>query len=141
MKRVLVVDDEAPVARLVSAALKRVEIEHTLDYCSDGAQGRARAAQGGHDLIILDLAMPFMDGVAALEEIKRNPKSSRIPVVVLTAMRDSALHARVTELGAAALVTKPCKVGELGAILRIALSEEGSSARGKGATLRPMGPG
>jgi len=139
MKRILVIDDEPPVARLVSAALKRVEIEHTLDYSSDGAQGRAKAARGEHDLIVLDLAMPLMDGIAALEEVRGNPKSSGIPVVVLTGMHDRALHDRVAELGAVVVITKPCDVHELGTILRSALGEKPPFSRGKGAALRPMG--
>lgn len=139
MKRVLVVDDDAPVARLVSAALGMVAIEHTLDHCSDGAQGRTKAAQGEHDLIVLDLGMPLMDGVSALEEVRANPKSRGIPVVVLTGMSDPELHAQVSALGAAALIMKPCGVQELGAVLRTVLEDKPPFARGKGATLRPIG--
>ena len=139
MKRVLVVDDEAPVARLVATALKSVEIEHMLDHCSDGAQGRMKAAQGGYDLIVLDLAMPFMDGTAALEEMRRNPKSRAIPVVVLTGVLEREVHNRVAELGVAALVTKPCDVKQLGTVLRSALAAGPSLTGGKGSALRPMG--
>lgn len=119
MKRVLVVDDDPSVARLVSAALARADVQHKIDYCSDGGQGRAKAAQGGFDLIALDLHMPFMGGVEALEEMKRNPKSAGIPVVVITAQQDPALHAKVKELGAVATVTKPFQMWDLVSIFRL----------------------
>lgn len=86
MKRILVIDDEPVVAQLIGLALQKANLEHTLDYCSDGGQGRVKAAEGIYDLIALDLAMPLMDGIAALEEIKRNPRSASIPVVVITGM-------------------------------------------------------
>ena len=119
MKSILVIDDDPSIARLVSAALDKTDVTHRIDYCSDGGQGRAKAAQGQYDLIALDLAMPFMDGVEALEEIKRNPKSAQIPVVVITGLKDPALHAKVEQLGAIATVTKPFKVWDLVSIFRL----------------------
>ena len=124
MKKVLVIDDEPPVARLIAAALKSAGVEHSLDYCSDGAQGRAKAAQGQYDLITLDLHMPLMGGVEALREMKRDPKSAHIPVVVVTGQHDPAFHKRVMELGAAALITKPFQIDQLGTILGQVLAGE-----------------
>jgi CheY-like chemotaxis protein len=118
MKRILVIDDDPPVARIVKAALDSVKVEHALDYCSDGGQGRAKAAQGGYDLICLDLSMPFMDGFEALGEMKRNPKSAQIPVVVITGEQEPEIHHRVMELGAAAVFTKPFEPVHLGHLLQ-----------------------
>jgi CheY-like chemotaxis protein len=117
MKKILVIDDEAPVARLIGAALNSAGVEHTLDYCSDGGQGRTKAAQGQYDLITLDLHMPLMGGIEALREMKQSPKSAAIPVIVITAQQDSAFHKRAKELGAAAVVTKPFRPDDLGSIL------------------------
>lgn len=133
MKNVLVIDDEASVARLVEGALKAANIEYHLDYCSDGGQGRALAARGQHDLITLDLAMPFMDGLEALEEIKRNPKSSHIPVIVLTALHDTSMHDGARALGATDVVTKPFDLWELVTIFRLVLA--------RGEVEPPTGPG
>jgi CheY-like chemotaxis protein len=119
VKRVLVIDDEPFVARLITEVLKASNLECDVDYCSDGGQGRAKAAQGEYDAISLDLAMPLMDGIEALEEMKRNPKSAHIPVVVVTGQRDPALHQRAMELGAAAVVTKPFDFWELGNTFRL----------------------
>jgi len=118
MKKILVIDDDAFVARLISAALQDADLEHAVDYCSDGGQGRLKAAQGGYDLISLDLAMPLMDGVAALAEMKQNPKSAHIPVVVITGHKDPTLHQRVMEMGATALLTKPFRAEEVSAVFR-----------------------
>ncbi len=133
MKRVLVIDDELSVARLVRAALQAADVEHTLEFCTDGGQGSTKAAQGEYDLVTLDLAMPFVDGVSALEEMKRNPKSARIPVVVVTALTDRALHRRARELGAAAVITKPFELWELVSVLRLVLAG--------GEVQPPSGPG
>ncbi len=124
MKRILVVDDDPPVARLIAAALKAAGVEHTLDYCSDGAQGRAKAAQGRYDLITLDLHMPLMGGVEAIREMKRNPKSAHIPVIVITAQKDPAFHKQAMKFGATTLVSKPFKIEELRTILGRVLAGE-----------------
>lgn len=124
MKRILVVDDDPPVARLVDAALNAAKVEHSLDYCGDGAQGRAKAAQAQYDLITLDLHMPMMGGVEALREMKHNPKSAHTPIVVITGQQDPVFHKRVMRFGAAALVTKPFELEALGVVLSKALAGE-----------------
>ena len=112
------IDDDPPVARMIEVALEMARVEHVLVYCSDGGQGRAKAAQGGYDLICLDLAMPFMDGFEALGEMKRNPKSAQIPVVVITGAQEPEIRHRVLELGAAAVFTKPFEPVHLGYLLQ-----------------------
>jgi len=122
MKRILVIDDDPPVARIVKAALDIVKVEYALDYCSDGGQGRAKAAPGGYDLICLDLSVPFMDGFDALGEMKRNPKSALIPAVVITGAQEPEIRHRVMELGAAAVFTKPFEPVCLGHLLQHTLA-------------------
>jgi two-component system OmpR family response regulator len=122
MRKVLVIDDDPAIARLVGAALEKRKLDHDLEYCGDGGQGRLKAAAGGYDLIVLDLAMPFMDGVAALAEMRRNPKSRAVPVVVVTALTDPALHQQVRDLGAVAVITKPFEHWELADAVRLVLA-------------------
>jgi len=124
MKKILVIDDEPPVARLIAEALNAAEVEHTLDYFSDGGQGRVKAAQGDYDLIALDLAMPFMDGIEALTEMKQNPKTANIPVIVVTGVTDPQLHQKAMALGAAALIVKPFRTRELADTFEQVLSGE-----------------
>jgi two-component system copper resistance phosphate regulon response regulator CusR len=142
MKRILIIDDDPPIARLIGAALKAEGVEHAVEYCRDGAPGKIKAAQDEYDLITLDLNMPLMDGFEALEEMKSHARSADTPVVIVTAEDDAATHLRLRESGAAAVVTKPLSVEDLGALLGKALSgqpiEEGAGPAGD-ADLRGMG--
>lgn len=122
MKRILVIDDEPVVARLVGAALSAAGVVHSVDYCNDGGQGRVKAVTTPYDLIVLDIAMPLMGGVEALSEIKRDPRSAETPVVVLTGLGDPLLQHTVLDLGAAALIRKPVQSQDLGALLNRFLS-------------------
>ena len=122
MRRILVIDDEPPIARLIGLVLKGAGVDHQMDYCSDGAQGKIKAAQGEYDLITLDINMPLMGGVEALQEMKRNPKSAATPVVVVTAEEDAELHRRLMEAGAATVITKPVDADGLGKQLSSVLS-------------------
>ena len=131
MKKVLVVDDQPTVVRLIDATLKKIGVEYVLDYCSDGAQGRLKALQRPYDLIILDLAMPFMGGLEALAEIKRDPKTADVIVVVITGIKEPAQHREAERLGAAAVVTKPFEIEEFARILRLALERQIKPLRGK----------
>jgi DNA-binding response OmpR family regulator len=134
MKRILVIDDEPVVARLVGAALAQAGVAHNVDYCNDGGQGRLKAVATRYDLIVLDIAMPLMGGVEALSEIKHDARSAETPVVVLTGLGDPLLQRTVLDLGAAALIRKPVQAQELGALLDRLLSTQPDD-------LRPLGPG
>jgi CheY-like chemotaxis protein len=118
VKKVLAIDDEPYVARLLRKVLKDAWGEDVeLDWASDGGIGRLKAASGEYDLITLDIAMPMMGGLEALEEIRRNPKSAHTPVVVITGLEDPHLAADAHSLGADAFVRKPFSAQELGRII------------------------
>ncbi len=70
--------------------------------------------------------MPFMDGFEALGEIKRNPKSAQVPVVVITGEHEPEVHQRVMKLGAAAIVIKPFEPLYLAKVLQQVLAREES---------------
>jgi DNA-binding response OmpR family regulator len=124
VKKILIIDDEPPIARLIGIALKSAGVDHTVDYQRDGALGKIKAAQGDYDLITLDINMPLMDGVEALQEMKANRTSADTPVVVVTAEDDAALHSRLMDAGAAAVATKPISVEDLGQLLAKVLAGE-----------------
>jgi len=142
MNRILVIDDDPIISRLVKAALDIAKVEHGIDYSSDGGQGMVRTSKGGYDLICLDLTMPFMDGFEALEEIKRKPQSAQIPVVVITGVQETDVHQRVMALGAAAIVTKPFNPTEFADVLQQVLAGEKPTppqSRGPGGGMRHLG--
>jgi CheY-like chemotaxis protein len=124
VKRVLVIDDEPAIAHLVRASLKTASLPCHVEYCSDGAQGRQKATQGGYDLITLDRNMPRMGGIDALKAIRRDPRSANIPVVVITAQKDDGFERLALDLGATVVLAKPFRPHQLGGTLRDILSAD-----------------
>jgi two-component system, cell cycle response regulator DivK len=60
------------------------------------------------DVIVMDLAMPNLNGIAATQRLKRDPRTRRIPVIVLTGFAFRAIEQGALEAGADAFLTKPC---------------------------------
>ena len=78
--RILVVEDDAPLASFLS---KGLEAEYyAVDIASDGDDARCMALENDYDLMVLDLNLPKMDGIAVLHAIR--PKKPSLPVLVLT---------------------------------------------------------
>ncbi|KPK61909.1 MAG: hypothetical protein AMK73_07355 [Planctomycetes bacterium SM23_32] len=84
MKTVLVVDDEADAVEFVKAVLE--DDETKLVSARDGELGLKAAREQRPDLVVLDVQMPKKDGFTVLAELKQDPATSSIPVVMLTAM-------------------------------------------------------
>ncbi len=81
-KKVLVVDDDQSAVAFVQAALEPEKCEVT--GAGDGLAGLARARQEPPDLIILDVYMPHQPGFYTLKDLKADPKTKAIPVIMLT---------------------------------------------------------
>ncbi len=119
--RILLVDDEPRIREFVSRALSAAG--YAIDFACDGASALQQAAGGSHDLIILDLIMPGMDGRAVLTEImRRHPDQA---VLVLSCLDDVATKVACLELGAQDYLTKPFSLAELLARVRARLRAEG----------------
>jgi YesN/AraC family two-component response regulator len=101
MKRILIVDDEPVVRRLISLYLRGRFI---IEEAEDGEKALTKAAGGGYDYVITDVNMPRMDGLSLLGEIKR--LSPRTAVIVMSALGE--LYAAVAmERGAHTVISKP----------------------------------
>ena len=74
---------------------------------NSGAQGLLRAAESQPDAILLDVMMPGMDGPTTFRELRKNPKTASIPVLLLTAKVQSSDQRRFADLGVAAVLFKP----------------------------------
>jgi DNA-binding response OmpR family regulator len=111
---ILVVEDDARVARLVARGL--TEAGHRVDLAEDGDEGLARAESSAYDLIVLDVMLPELSGI----EVAREVRSAKVqtPILMLTA-RD-AVPDRVLGLDAGAddYLTKPFALEELLARVR-----------------------
>lgn len=123
MSRILVVEDEAKIARFVELELTHEGYE--VDKAADGRSGVDAALSGDYDLVLLDLLLPQLNGLEVLRRIRRERD---VPVIVLTA-RDSVMD-KVAGLDAGAddYVTKPFAIEELLARIRVALKRREATA-------------
>jgi CheY-like chemotaxis protein len=117
--RVLVADDDPVNRELIVEVCRSEGFDATGVETGDQA---LEAAQGGHyDLLLLDAAMPGMNGLQVCRALKANPDTATLPVMIVTASLEDAVRDRATELGAAAFVTKPFRVFELSQRMRAAV--------------------
>ena len=79
----------------------------------DGEEAIARATSAKPDVIIMDLAMPRMDGVTAIQRLKEERRTRAIPIILLTAYGERAIALGAIEAGAAVFLTKPCPPEDL----------------------------
>lgn len=118
MSKILIIEDEAKIARFVELELKHEgnEVEKALD----GRSGLDMALQGNYDLILLDVMLPGLNGMEVLRRIRMEKD---VPVIMLTA-RDAVMD-KVSGLDAGAddYITKPFAIEELLARIRVALKK------------------
>ena len=112
----LVIDDEPQIQRLLTISLEANGYRVTTT--GTGQEGLAIAAQRRHDIIILDLGLPDMRGIAVLKQLR---EWTQTPVVVLTVLDEEADKIEALDSGADDYVTKPFNSGELLARLRAAM--------------------
>ncbi|MGD9689907.1 MAG: diguanylate cyclase [Phycisphaerales bacterium] len=124
--KVLLIDDSAFVHKLLAARLKYEHLE--LLCASSGAEGLEAARAQHPSAILLDLEMPDLDGFGVLRELKGDPATATIPVVILSGTSDSDAKVTAFDLGATDYVSKaldlPGDVAELRARLRSVLRLE-----------------
>jgi len=116
---VLVVDDCEDNRDLFATVLRAAGF--VVSTANDGVDGLAVAARERPDLIILDLAMPKMDGFAVLE-VLRQQETIDAYVIVISALGDRPTRARIEALGADDYLQKPCTPREL--VARVAAAFE-----------------
>lgn len=82
MAKILVVEDEKPLSDILGRALKKAD--YTVKFAYDGEEAVVLAKEMSPDLILLDLILPKINGFKVLEQIKKDPDVSHIPVIVLS---------------------------------------------------------
>ncbi|MEI7590498.1 MAG: response regulator transcription factor [Deltaproteobacteria bacterium] len=116
MKKILIVDDEKDIVELISYNL--IKEGFSVVTAFDGNTAVEVALKDKPDLLILDLMLPGIDGLEVCRQLKQNPFTEKIPVIMLTAKIDTVDKIVGLELGADDYITKPFNVRELVARVR-----------------------
>jgi len=107
-KSILIVDDEEDIRALIQLGLEMQAGWKVLNSNS-GEEAIQIAATQQPDVILLDLMMPNMDGKATLQKLKSDPKTQKIPVILMTAKSKSSVEESLANLDVAAIFTKPLR--------------------------------
>ena len=111
--KILVVDDEPQITRVLRSSL--VANGYTVETASDGIAALEKLATWSPDMVITDLAMPRMDGIALCSEIRAH---SNLPILVLSVRDQENSKVKALDAGADDYVTKPFSIQELLARVR-----------------------
>jgi DNA-binding NarL/FixJ family response regulator len=124
--RVLVVDDAANLRDLLTLLLEAEDDFVVVGAAADGAQAVAKAAELQPDIVLLDLAMPVMDGLEALPELRRMLPTARL--VVFSGYEEESLAQAALAAGADDYIEKGTSVLQLVARLRALRATGGDKA-------------
>jgi two-component system KDP operon response regulator KdpE len=116
--KILIVDDEPSLRRILRVSLAALGFE--AEEASTGEQALARLGADHYDLVLLDVEMPGMGGIETCREIQR--LSPRPAVVMLTVRDGEEDKTKAFEAGADDYITKPCRVRDLVARIRVVLT-------------------
>ena len=109
--RVLLIDDEQFYFKMLQKSLR--EAEYQLEYAKSGGEGLTKIPSFEPELLIVDLKLPELDGFEILKRLRRDPKFSYIPVIVITSKDELSEKLKAFELGADDYLVKPFQPEEL----------------------------
>ena len=113
MARLLVVEDNPQNLKLAQLLLQKAG--HTVTTAVDGESGLAKARAEHPDVVLMDVQMPGIDGLAATRMLKADAATAGIKVVALTALAMKGDAERILAAGCDAYLAKPFQYAELGA--------------------------
>jgi diguanylate cyclase (GGDEF)-like protein len=108
--RILIAEDDDDEREAIAAGL---ETDYEVAVVADGNQALASARLGIPDLVVLDLRLPGIDGLAVLDALRGDLNTAEVPVILLSGHADDATRVRALDLGAADFVQKPASLQEL----------------------------
>jgi two-component system sensor histidine kinase/response regulator len=91
--KILVVDDDPDIIEAITTVLESVE-EYDVRTARDGLECIEAVKEDVPDLLILDLLMPRMDGFAVVRDLRENPRYRKLPIMILTSVREDASYRR-----------------------------------------------
>jgi DNA-binding response OmpR family regulator len=110
-RRVLVVDDENSVGTLLRFTLRQKG--YRVEIAESAAQGLEKARAGSFDLVILDVALPGIDGIEACQLLKSMEAYAETPIIMISSRSDSVTIEKARLAGAADYLVKPFTFEEL----------------------------
>jgi two-component system cell cycle response regulator DivK len=122
MTSILIIEDNAANMKLATLLLRNAG--HTTLSAADAETGLALARSGRPDLILMDIQLPGMDGLAATSLLKQDPSTAAIPVLALTAMAMKAHQEAIRLAGCDAYIAKPLRYQELYAAIDALLAKK-----------------
>jgi two-component system, OmpR family, alkaline phosphatase synthesis response regulator PhoP len=111
-KRILIIDDEETIQTVVQFGIE-MRADWEVLAASSGLQGIQAAQIEQPDVILLDMMMPEMDGIATFKQLQADPKTQQIPVIFLTAKAHAGEKRQLHELGVSGIIPKPFNSLEL----------------------------
>lgn len=127
-KRVLIVDDDAAIVRMLQDALSLFRHEHAyaVETAGDGVRGLEALERGRFDLVLLDMYMPRMTGLELLTEMQR--RGLKTPVLMLTGNEDNRSAVNALAGGIFAYIPKPFELQHLEMLVSLAASARAADA-------------
>jgi CheY-like chemotaxis protein len=110
-KKIIIADDEVFILCLLELTLKKGGYE--VVSCRDGHEAVAAAFAAPPNLIVLDVLMPGLDGLGALKQLKENPATQNIPVIVLSGKGHALTRGEAERAGAVLFLSKPFSPNQL----------------------------
>jgi DNA-binding response OmpR family regulator len=126
-KRILIVDDEEVIRKFLRIHLAKLGYE--VKEAADGEQAIEELRKDDFDLLICDILMPKKDGWEVIKEVKSNPKTKDIPVIVLTAKNEDSDMFKGYDLGANYYMNKPFTKTQLLYGLKLMFEENSEGVR------------
>ncbi len=120
-RKVLIVDDEEVIRKFLRIHLDKLGYE--VREAADGEQAIQELEKGDFDLLICDILMPKKDGWEVVKDVKSNPKTKHLPVILLTTKNEHSDMFKGYDLGASYYITKPFTKAQLIYGLRLMFSE------------------
>jgi two-component system, OmpR family, phosphate regulon response regulator PhoB len=134
--RILVVEDEKDIVQVLEFGLRQAGFEAV--SARDAGEAFARIREKAPDAVILDLMLPDLPGTEICRQLKSNPKTASLPVIMLTARSDEVDRVVGFELGADDYITKPFSVREVVLRVRAVLRRGAPEAQQKREQVGPI---
>ena len=111
MKKILVVEDDQVIAKVIDDALQKAGFE--VLKAVDGYQGQQTVLSQKPDLVVLDLMLPAGNGVELLQNLRKSTLTQTIPIIVTTSFRDEEVKKEMEQVGVQGYFYKPFEPSEL----------------------------